>query len=61
MEQRLEELKCMETRAWKRLEDPMTLTSDKEALELEIDRIHNEVMELRLRILGFTVKYGNNG
>lgn len=57
MEQRLAQLKEKEAELWKRLEDPMLLPSEKEALETQINNIHNETVELRLRIMGFTVKY----
>ena len=57
MEQRLAQLKEKEAELWKRLEDPMLLHTEKDAIELQIYSLHNEIVELRLRILGFTVKY----
>lgn len=57
MEQRLAQLKEKEVELWKRLEDPTLLPDEKEAIELQIYSLHNEIVELRLRILGFTVKY----
>jgi hypothetical protein len=57
MEQRLAQLKEKEAELWKRLEDPMLLHIEKEAIEAQINGLHNKIVELRLRILGFTVKY----
>jgi hypothetical protein len=60
MEERLQQLKQRETEVWKRFEDPEITDDEKDMLEREIDRIHNEVMEIKRKIMGYTVKYGYN-
>ena len=58
MEQQLKQLKQREAEVWKRFEDPELFDEERDRLEREIDRIHNEVMELQRKMMGYTVKYG---
>ena len=60
MEERLQQLKQREAEIWKRFEDPEMPYDERERLETEIDRIHNEVMELQRKMMGYTVKYRFN-
>ena len=46
-----------ENQIWDELEDPTLPSLDRQTLNEEIDEIHNQVMELERRLLGFEVVY----
>jgi hypothetical protein len=50
-------LAMRECQIWDLLEDPTLPPLDRQTLNEEIDEIHNQVMELERRLLGFTVMY----
>lgn len=58
IEHRIAHLKQQESGLWKKLEDDTLSTDEREKIECDIDRIHNEVMELQRKMMGLTVKYG---